>query len=111
MGTGIPGVLGIRGGGVCGSQGYGGDLVPLTTHPHSPADHDPDILLLVLLPLVLVAALVAGGVGYSIYYRKKKIRQYRLQERQRQREMEARRPPHCSDEVATLNGSAGAAQP
>ncbi|XP_074023354.1 intercellular adhesion molecule 1-like [Numenius arquata] len=68
--------------------------------------HDPDLLLLVVLPLVVVAALVAGGVGYGIYYRKKKIRQYRLQQRQRQLQMEPPRPPGSSEETAALNGSA-----
>ncbi|XP_072704555.1 intercellular adhesion molecule 1-like isoform X1 [Ciconia boyciana] len=73
--------------------------------------HDPDLLLLVLLPVVVVAALLAGGTGYGIYYRKKKIRQYRLQERQKQLEMGPPRPPGCSEETAALNGSAREAQP
>ncbi|KAM6037507.1 intercellular adhesion molecule 1-like [Theristicus caerulescens] len=73
--------------------------------------HDPDVVLLVLLPALAVAALLAGGVGYGIYYRKKKIRQYRLQERQRRLQMESLKPPACSEETAALNGSAREAQP
>ncbi|XP_075594215.1 intercellular adhesion molecule 1 [Balearica regulorum gibbericeps] len=68
--------------------------------------HDPDLVLLVLLPVVAVAALLAGGVGYGIYYRKKKIRQYRLQARQKQLEMQALRQPGCSEATTALNGSA-----
>ncbi|XP_059689026.1 intercellular adhesion molecule 1-like [Gavia stellata] len=53
---------------------------------------DPDVVLPVLLGLAVVAALLTGAVGYRIYYRKKKIRQYRLRQQQRQLEME----PPCS---------------
>ncbi|XP_074932182.1 uncharacterized protein LOC142048831 [Phalacrocorax aristotelis] len=73
--------------------------------------HDLDIVLLVVLLLVVVAVLLAGGAAYGIYYRKKKIRQYRLQERQRRLEMEARRPQGHSEETTALNGSAREAQP
>ncbi|XP_063175073.1 intercellular adhesion molecule 5-like isoform X2 [Chroicocephalus ridibundus] len=72
--------------------------------------HDPDLLLPVLVGVVVVAALVAGGVGYGIYYRKKKIREYRLQEQQRRLQMEPLRPTRCSEETAALNGSAPEAQ-
>ncbi|XP_014812116.1 PREDICTED: intercellular adhesion molecule 1 [Calidris pugnax] len=73
--------------------------------------HDPDLLLLVVLPLVVVAALVAAGVAYGIYYRKKKIREYRLQQRQKQLQMKSPRPPGSSEETAALNGSALEGQP
>ncbi|XP_075581256.1 intercellular adhesion molecule 1 [Pelecanus crispus] len=72
--------------------------------------HDPDLVLLVVLPAVVLAALLAGGVGYHVYYRKKKIREYRLQERQKQLQMEQRRPLGCSEEMAALNGSVREAQ-
>ncbi|XP_074710810.1 intercellular adhesion molecule 1 isoform X3 [Strix uralensis] len=72
--------------------------------------HDPDVVLLVLVTVAVVAALVTAGVSYGIYYRKKKIRHYRLQQRQQQREMESRRPPASSEETAALNGSAREAQ-
>ncbi|KAM9610869.1 intercellular adhesion molecule 1-like isoform 1-T1 [Morphnus guianensis] len=72
---------------------------------------DPDVVLLVLLPAVVLAALIAGGMGYRIYYHKKKIREYRLQERQKQLELEQRRTAGCSEETAALNGSAQEAQP
>ncbi|XP_074428012.1 intercellular adhesion molecule 1-like [Larus michahellis] len=72
--------------------------------------HDPDLLLPVLVGVVVVAALVAGGVGYGIYYRKKKIREYRLQEQQRRLQMEPPRPTRCLEETAALNGSAPEAQ-
>ncbi|XP_069737599.1 intercellular adhesion molecule 1-like isoform X2 [Phaenicophaeus curvirostris] len=71
--------------------------------------HDPEVLLPVLLALALVVALVAGGVTYSIYYRKKKVRQYRLQ--QKQQEMKRLRPPGGSEKTAATNGSARDAQP
>ena len=79
-------------------------------HPCSPADHDPDVVLLVLVTMAVVAALATAGVSYGIYYRKKKIRHYRLQQRQQQREMESRRPPASSEETAALNGSVREAQ-
>lgn len=72
---------------------------------------DPDVVLLVVLPVVVLAALITGGMVYRIYYRKKKIREYRLQERQRQLEMEQRRTAGCSEETAALNGSAKEPQP
>ncbi|XP_009469804.1 PREDICTED: intercellular adhesion molecule 1 [Nipponia nippon] len=67
-----------------------------------------------VVPAVAVAVLLASGVGYGIYYRKKKIREYRLQERQKQlqmEKMEPSKPPVCSEETAALNGSAREAQP
>ncbi|XP_064293183.1 intercellular adhesion molecule 1-like [Phalacrocorax carbo] len=73
--------------------------------------HDLDMVLLVVVLLVVVAVLLAGAVGYRIYYRKRKIRQYRLQERQRRLEMEARRPQGHSEETTALNGSVPETQP
>ncbi|KAM9251630.1 intercellular adhesion molecule 1-like [Cariama cristata] len=73
--------------------------------------HDPDLLLMVLLPALVVVALLAGGTGYGIYYHKKKIRRYELQQRQRQLQMKAPRPPGRSEETAALNGSAHEAEP
>lgn len=82
---------------------------PLTTPPGSRTDHDPDLVLLVLLPVVVAAALVAGGLGYGIYYRQKKIGRYRLQDGQRRLEMEPPRTTSCPERAA-LNGSAPEAQ-
>lgn len=75
--------------------------------------HDPDLVLLVLVPVLVVAALLTAALGYGVYYHKKKIRRYRLQERQRRLQMEpARPPPGCTEEAAAaLNGSAQEARP
>ncbi|XP_053907718.1 basement membrane-specific heparan sulfate proteoglycan core protein-like [Cuculus canorus] len=67
--------------------------------------HDPEVLLPVLLALASVVALLTGGLIYSIYYRQKKMRRYRLQ--QKQLEMERLR----SKETTALNGSSPKAQP
>uniref|UniRef100_A0A8C8B2W4 Ig-like domain-containing protein n=1 Tax=Otus sunia TaxID=257818 RepID=A0A8C8B2W4_9STRI len=72
--------------------------------------HDPNVVLLALVTVAVVAALATAGVSYGVYYRKKKIRHYRLQQRQQQREMESRRPPASSEETAALNGSVREAQ-
>ncbi|XP_009469803.1 PREDICTED: intercellular adhesion molecule 5-like, partial [Nipponia nippon] len=45
--------------------------------------HDPDVVVPVLVVVLAVAALLTGLTVYRIYYRKKKIRQYLLQERHR----------------------------
>lgn len=97
--------------GFWGCQGDSAGSASLTTQPCSPADRDPDVVLLVVLPVVVLAALITGGMVYRIYYCKKKIREYRLQERQRQLEMEQRRTAGCSEETAALNGSAKEPQP
>ncbi|KAM6038340.1 intercellular adhesion molecule 1-like [Chlamydotis macqueenii] len=76
--------------------------------------HDPDVVLPLLLGLAAVVALLAGGLSYGVYYRKKKMREYRLQEqekRMKQLQMEPLRPPGRSEEAAALNGSTPAAQP
>ncbi|XP_040437412.1 uncharacterized protein LOC121082148 [Falco naumanni] len=49
---------------------------------------------------------LAGAVGYRIYYRKKKIRRYRLQEQQKRLQLDAPKPPGCSEETTRLNGPA-----
>lgn len=85
---------------VWGSQGDSGGWVPLTTHLHSLADHDPDVVLPVLVGLVAAGTLLVGAVTYSIYYRKRKIRQYRLRQRQRQLEM---KPMRSRQEDAPLH--------
>lgn len=83
---------GLRGaGGPGGSQEDSGGWVPLTTHPHSLADHNPDVVLWVLVGLVAVGALLTGAVTYRIYYHKKKIRRYQLRQQQRQLEMKPMR--------------------
>ncbi|XP_062454313.1 intercellular adhesion molecule 5-like [Rhea pennata] len=73
--------------------------------------HDPPVLLAVLLTLAALAAVGLAGASYGIYYRKKKIRQYKLQEKQRQLEMQpmAGRSPEVK--AAAPNGLAPAAQP
>ncbi|KAM6225711.1 intercellular adhesion molecule 1-like isoform 2-T2 [Spheniscus humboldti] len=58
-------------------------------------DHDPDVVLPVLLGAVALVALLTGVVVYRIYYRKKKIRLYRLQQLQRRLEMQ---PPRSGQE-------------
>lgn len=90
-----------------GVPGMGPGSSPLTPVPAlSPADHDPNLVLLALLPALAVGALLAGGVSYGVYYRKKKIREYRLLQRQKQLEMDSPQPPGSSKQTAALNGSA-----
>ncbi|OPJ69159.1 hypothetical protein AV530_009171 [Patagioenas fasciata monilis] len=72
-------------------------------HPPSPSAYDPKVLPWVLVALAGAALLAAAGGGYAIYYRQKKIRHYRLRQRQ---ELERLR----SEPPATLNGSAHEAQ-
>ncbi|XP_040437411.1 intercellular adhesion molecule 5-like [Falco naumanni] len=75
----------------------------ITVWVHS---HDPDLLLLVLVPVAVGVGALAGAVGYRIYYRKKKIRRYRLQEQQKRLQLDAPKPPGCSEETTCLNGPA-----
>ncbi|XP_068778809.1 intercellular adhesion molecule 1-like [Struthio camelus] len=70
--------------------------------------HDPPVLLAVLLAAAVLAVLALTGAAYGIYYRKKKIRQYKLQEKQRQLELQALAG---SSAKAAPNGSAPAAEP
>ncbi|XP_075302161.1 intercellular adhesion molecule 1 [Opisthocomus hoazin] len=72
--------------------------------------HDPDVVVPVLVGLVAMGVLLAGAVGYGVYYRNKKIRQYRVQQ-ERRRQMPMEPPRGRSEEAAALNGSAQKAQP
>ncbi|XP_035164638.1 intercellular adhesion molecule 5-like [Oxyura jamaicensis] len=69
--------------------------------------HDINVGLIVSLLLVALGVLVISGVVYGIYYRKKKMREYQLQKKQRLMEMEQRR----SEETVAINGSAPGSQP
>ncbi|XP_068520473.1 intercellular adhesion molecule 5-like [Anas acuta] len=53
--------------------------------------HDINVGLIVAVVLVVLGALAFAGITYGIYYRKKKIQEYQLRERQRRLEMEQRR--------------------
>ncbi|KAM8982758.1 intercellular adhesion molecule 1-like [Ara ararauna] len=80
--------------------------------------HDPDLVLLVLAPVLAATVLLGGALAYGAYYRQKKIRRYRLRQRQQRMRMEpppapAPAPQRCSEEAAAaaLNGSAREARP